>query len=315
MAEAAKLKLSHWEKFIRPTLADKRGTADFVSTPEGFNWFYDLWKMGQDPDKNPAIQEWGSIQSPTWDNSIVFPGGRYDPEIIGIEETTPSKEVFDQEYGAQFTSFAGRIFSEFDEGYHVIDKYDFNPGWGSFLAFDFGQRVAFVCLRIQVDPDENVYVWNEYYEKGLNSYEHAVRLRSMIGHRVDRAYRDPAGADEAGTIMSVWRNTAEYYNPNIAGVDLTPAPNAVKAGIEVVQRWLKLRDTPSGRKPRLFVHRSCRKTIHEFNTYVWAQQGAKVAEYKDPEDKPRKKDDHAMDAIRYFFTGHFGLESHSGYQD
>jgi hypothetical protein len=48
---------------------------------------------------------------------------------------------------------------------------------------------------------------------------------------------------------------------------------------------------------------------------VWAQQGAKVAEYKDPEDKPRKKDDHAMDALRYFFTGHFGLESHTGYQD
>src|SRR5215471_20743380 len=158
MAEAAKLKQSHWEKYIRPTLADKRGSADFVSTPEGFNWFYNAFMDG----KNPDLPDWDSIQSPTWQNTVMFPGGRQDPEIVAIEKTTPSKEVFDQEYGADFTSFAGRIYSEFDEGYHVISGYRFNPSWPNYLAFDFGLRNVTACLNIQVDPaNDDVYVWRE----------------------------------------------------------------------------------------------------------------------------------------------------------
>lgn len=311
MAEAAKLKLSHWEKFIRPTLADKRGSADFVSTPEGFNWFYEIWKQGQS-DEYP---QWDSIQSPTWHNTIMFPGGRQDEEILEIEKTTPSPEVFDQEYGAKFTSFAGRIYSEFDEGYHVLDKYEFNPGWPNYLAFDFGLRNVTACLNIQVDPrNDDVYVWKEYYKGGMNSFEHAKALRTLINWRVDRAYRDPSGSDQAGTIMGVWRDTKDYNNPWLRGVDLTPAPNDVEPGIQQVQKWLHLRDTPEGKKPKLYVAKGCRHVINEFNTYVWAEQGAKVAEYKDPEEKPRKKSDHAMDALRYFFTGHFGLASHVGYQ-
>lgn len=312
MAEAAKLKLSHWEKYIRPTLADKRGSADFVSTPEGFNWFYQIFKQGEDPDH----PNWDSIQSPTWENTVMFPLGREDPEILEIEKTTPSPEVFNQEYGADFTSFAGRIYSDFDEGYHVLPRYQFNPNWPNYLAFDFGLRNVTACLNIQVDPEDNVYVWKEYYEKGLNSYTHATKLRSLINWRVDRAYRDPSGSDQAGTIMQVWRDVRDYYNPWLSGVDLTPAPNDVEPGIQQVQRWLKLREMPDGsRKPKLFVAKECRRTINEFNTYVWAEQGSKVAEYKDPDEKPRKKQDHAMDALRYFFTGHFGLASHVGYQD
>jgi hypothetical protein len=37
-------------------------------------------------------------------------------------------------------------------------------------------------------------------------------------------------------------------------------------------------------------------------------------EAADPKEEPRKKDDHAMDALRYFITGHFGMESHYAVQ-
>lgn len=311
MAEAAKLKLSHWEKYIRPTLSDKRGKAVFVSTPEGFNWFYDLFKRGQDPNN----KNWWSIQSPTWHNDIVFPGGRLDPEILEVEETL-SKEVFDQEYGAQFTSFAGRIYSEFDEGYHVIDHV-FRPEWPNYMSFDFGFRNPFVCLNIQVDPEDNVYIWDEYYERGIPTPQHARNLKSIVQWRVDGAYHDPAGADQAGAMLQVFQNTTEYNNTWLNNISLEPAPNDWLQGVARVKEWLKLRDQRDGRGqvPKLFIDRSCAKTIREFNLYRVKEQTDKVAERADPREEPRKKDDHAMDALRYFFTGHFGLESHVGYQD
>lgn len=311
MAEAAKLKLSHWEKYIRPTLSDKRGSALFVSTPEGFNWFYDLYQRGQDP----AHADWWSLKSPTWDNTVVFPDGANDPEILAVKNTLAT-EVFEQEYGAEFTSFAGRIYSEFDEAYHVIDHV-FNPEWPNYLAFDFGFRNPFVCLNIQVDPAENVYVWDEYYERGIITPEHARRLKAIIKWRVDGGYHDPSGSDEAGSLLQEFQDTSVYANANLRNVMLSPAPNDWKMGVSRVKEWMKLRQP--GReggspKPKLFIDRNCVNTIKEMNLYRVKEQGDKAAERADPREEPRKKDDHAMDALRYFFTGHFGLETHVGYQ-
>lgn len=308
MAEAAKLKLSHWEKYIRPTLSDKRGIAVFVSTPEGYNWFYDLYQRGQSHD-NP---EWWSMRSPTWENTIVFPEGAEDPEMKEVEGTLAT-EVFDQEYGAKFTSFAGRIYSEFDEGYHVLDRpHEFQPLWANYTAFDFGFRNPFVCLNIQVDPSDNVYVWDEYYERNITTTEHARRLKSIIQWKVDGGYHDPSGPDEAGTIVNVWRNQEEHRNSWLAGVMLEPAPNDWKAGVDRVKSFLKL---GPDNKPKLFIDPRCKNTIREFNTYRVREQTETMSMRQDPKEEPRKKDDHAMDALRYFIAGHFGLESHVGYQD
>jgi hypothetical protein len=315
MAEAAKLKLSHWEKYIRPTLSDKRGSAVFVSTPEGFNWFYDLYQRGQ-AREHP---DWWSYKSPTWENDIIFPGGRQDPEMLEVEATL-APEVFAQEYGAEFTSFAGLIYSEFDEGYHVID-HDFNPEWPNYTSFDFGFRNPFVCLNIQVDPSDNVYVWDEYYERNMPTPQHARNLKSLIQWRVDGAYHDPSGADEAASIQQIWADTKEYRNVNVLGVSFTPSPNAWKEGVARVKEWLKLKPAeddmgyPTAQmKPKLFIDRSCVQTIKEFNTYRVKEQTERMNEAADPKEEPRKKDDHAMDALRYFITGHFGMESHYAVQ-
>lgn len=315
MAEAAKLKLSHWEKFIRPTLSDKRGDALFVSTPEGFNWFFDLYQLGQSGD--PDLDDWWSYKSPTWENETVFPGGAQDEEILAVKKIL-SPEVFDQEYGAEFTSFAGRIYSEFDEGYHVLKDYEFNPEWPNYLAFDFGFRNPFVCLNIQVNPaTDDVYVWDEYYERNITTPEHARRLKSHIQWRVDGGYYDPAGPEEAVSLMKIFHDTLEYNNVWLNAVNLVGAPNEWKSGIERVKEWLKLRPATDEmgyeidtKKPKLFVARRCRQTIREFNTYRVKEQTEKMNESKDPKEEPRKKDDHAMDALRYFIAGHYGLETH-----
>lgn len=313
MAEAAKLKLSHWEKYIRPTLADKRGSAVFVSTPEGFNWFFDLYQRGQDQD--PQFKDWWSYKSPSWENDIVFPGGRNDPEMLEVEATL-AKEVFDQEFGAEFTSFAGRIYSEFDEGYHVLDHYEFNPNWPNYVCFDWGFRNPWVCLNVQVDHADNIYIWDEYYERNMTTVEHARRLKSLIQWRVDGGWYDPAGPEDAQALLNVWHNTKDYNNRYLNAVQLSPSRNDWKPGIERVKEWLKLRPKlddegyeTTGHVPKLFVSRNCRQLIREFNTYRVKEQSDKLAEAKDPKEEPRKKDDHALDALRYLIVGKFGFEN------
>lgn len=84
LSEAAKHKKDTWERYIFPALSDKRGFADFVTTPEGFNWLYDIWSTGRNPDE-PLFESW---TFPSWANSAVYPGGRKDPEILLLERNS-----------------------------------------------------------------------------------------------------------------------------------------------------------------------------------------------------------------------------------
>ena len=48
-----------WEMYIRPTLSDKKGRAIFISTPDGFSYFYELFLQGN------IEQNWYSFNSPS----------------------------------------------------------------------------------------------------------------------------------------------------------------------------------------------------------------------------------------------------------
>ncbi len=152
MAEAAKLKPSVWSKFIRPTLADVRGWSLHTSTPEGRNHFYEKWQHGQDP----TMKSWESWRMPSWINEYVFPLGMEDEEVeeMRIDMT---EERFNQEVGADFTEFVGRVFKDFDEEIHVTDL-EYDSGLALYGCCDYGWTNPFVWLVIQTDVWDNVYV-------------------------------------------------------------------------------------------------------------------------------------------------------------
>jgi hypothetical protein len=83
MSEAARHSQETWEQYIEPALSDKRGDAIFPSTPRGFNWYNGLWNLGQ-YGNHPEYESW---RYPTWTNSVRYPGGLNDPEIVRIRDT------------------------------------------------------------------------------------------------------------------------------------------------------------------------------------------------------------------------------------
>lgn len=84
-----------WTAAIRPTLADLRGSAWFLSTPKGSNYFKTLFdRAADDPD-------WARWQMPTASNPHIHP-----QEIEAMRRELPSL-VYQQEVLAQFVDFAG----------------------------------------------------------------------------------------------------------------------------------------------------------------------------------------------------------------
>jgi hypothetical protein len=302
MSEAAKHRPATWERFIRPALSDKRGWADFPTTPDGFNWLYDLWAFGQ----NPEFEDYESWRFPSWDNRIVYPGGYEDPEIQLQLKTTPY-EWFMQEIAADFSAFVGKIYGEWDESVHVTEV-KFNPAWPSYVAFDWGFTNPLAAVFFQVSPWDDVYVWREHYLAYTRLEQHLNIIKGMDypdGYHLDLAFGDAADPEAAETVSA-------YLVPCMAD---PMAKDNWRQGIDLVKRFLRLYETGETDefgapmyKPKLFVDHSCRNTIREFNNYRATEQPnmhRRESGGTGPTD--RKIDDHTLDALRYGLVHLFEL--------
>lgn len=295
LAEAAKLKPAIWTKYIRPMLADYRGWGLMTSTPEGKNWFYELYMRGLDEeDKN-----WWGVRMPSWSNNILFPDGRYDSEIIDMSKDM-SDEKFKQEIGAEFTEFVGRVYKDWDDETHV-GNFKYNPRWPLYIATDYGFTNPNVALFLQVDVWDRVVVIAEYYKRGETEVEFAQsvldddRLRPLV-EKATVLYPDPEDPGATSTLCKMWKvrsvnNTGGLLNDRL----------------NLIRRWLKgyPSDLPDGhpdKKPLLLVDKSCKETIREMNDYRYAEN---KSEATNDREAPMKKDDHAPEALSRFFAGNF----------
>jgi hypothetical protein len=292
MSEAATHQMSTWQMYIQPALSDRRGSAIFPSTPRGFNWYYGLYQMGQDPN----YEEYASWRFPSWMNHAMYPGGFDDPEMKQIRDTV-SAPYWKQEYAAEFTTFAGQIYDDFDEKIHVQDI-TYNPVWKNYLVFDFGFTDPFVALDIMVDPMDNVYVWREYMVRHKTTWEHAQVMQNREqpdGYHVDAMFADPRGADEIATLQLVLG--AVYARP-VGWI----------TGVEAVKRHLKIQ---ADGKPKLFIGRRC----PELSRQMIALRTKNAREGVNTKEGQHDYDDHGPDCLRYFFNEYFVLGAGSSLED
>lgn len=89
-----------WHLVLRPTLADYAGSADFGSTPRGYNDFHLLYQQGQAADK----PEWASFHHPTADNPFIPPA-----EIAAMRADMTALQ-YSQEVLAEFVNLDGGLF-------------------------------------------------------------------------------------------------------------------------------------------------------------------------------------------------------------
>jgi hypothetical protein len=321
MAEAAKQKESTWTKFIRPTLADYNGWSVLTSTPEGKNWFYDLYMRGQDP--NDAA--WQSWRFGSWTNPYVYPMGATRAGLEMLREAinnrvpvTPqlrkasgvddeiiefmldlTEETFNQEIAADFTDFVGRVFKRFDDEYHVRDL-EFNPAWRTYAAVDYGFTNPFVWLLIQEDIYGNVYVLDEIYETGL-SIDDAARLvaeRGLCPSNLITFYPDPASPSDT---VALERHLKVRATGGTGG-ELNIRLRYIREGLK--DRNTHLPDGHPDRFPKLQINRRCINMIREMNDYRYPSTSKESN--RNPKDEPMKKDDHTPEALGRFYRGRYG---------
>jgi len=212
------------------------------------------------------------------------------------------------------TSRQGRVWPRYSRQVHAIPRMDLDPSWTRFRAIDFGTRNPFVCLwscltgsRVILDdgriiPEGSLVFYREHYQAEQTLKWHAARIHEAEGwewdadrgehvlpeegavEAIEMTWADP---EDAAALMSLVRD----YD-----VDAVPALKAVSDGIDKVSVRLQAAE---GGTVSMFFFDDLPNTLREVPGYVWAD-GSRAA---DAPNRPKKKNDHTCDCVRYTAMG------------
>lgn len=251
-----------WENVLRPTLRISEGGALFISTPKGFNHFYDLYNLGAvDP-------QFKAFHATSFDNPHVS-----EKEIESARQSLPV-DAFAQEYLADFRKQEGLVYKEFNREKHVTDQEPPEDIVVEYLAgIDFGYQNPAAVIHIKRDRNGIFWVTGEWYETQRTDAQIAEYVAQCNFNAV---YPDPASP---GAIK-------ELNDRHVNVRDVVKGDDSIEMGIDRVRELLKAQ--------KLKIHQRCLSLIAEFETYAYPEsKDGKLVE------KPLKENDHALDALRY----------------
>lgn len=184
-----------------------------------------------------------------------------------------------------WTSLEGLVYP-FERHLHLVPGFTPPREWTRYGAIDFGTRNPFAYVLAAMDPSDSVlHLYGLHYQREWTLRQHAEAIRQLNDQEPEWIVADP---EDRGSRISLAR---EY---GIATNAAKKGRGSVRSGINTVCE--RLRPDAEGR-PHLVVHDTpmMQPLIREFESYSWATSNTK----RDQPDAPLKRNDHAMDALRY----------------
>lgn len=282
MDEFAFIKPYVWDKIVRAALADERGWAVFISTPNGFNHFYEQSEFAK------KQKGWFYSHATIYDNPHI---SRDEIEEIKTSEFSKDREgnTWYQEYMADFRQMAGLVYKGFDRKKHLISPDKLPMDGTNLIGVDFGYENPFAAVFVRIDHDNNWYVYDLIYEKHLTTEDAIQRLRNkMTGQRFSSIIGDQAAAQEI----------ANFKIKNFPIQACVKGRDSIQAGIRLLAEKLKPQMQMDGQlRPKLYVLDipELLPLVLEFEMYRYHDPDAATK----TKEIPIKEHDHALDALRY----------------
>ncbi len=251
-----------YNEVIRPTLTDTKGEVLFISSPKGFNHFYDLY------NEESKDADFKSFHFTSYDNPHM-PADEIDKAKNSLPE-----DQFVQEYLADFRKTQGLVYKEFDRNTHVYTGQIPNRIIETIAGVDPGFTHPCAIIVIKKDSDDNYWVDDEYYKSGHTDAENADVVASMS---LNKVYPDP---ESPGFIK-------ELKQRGVALREVVKGKDSVKNGISKVRELFKT--------GKLKINSTCTNLILELETYSYPDK----KDFHGEPENPIKENDDAVDALRY----------------
>jgi hypothetical protein len=256
----------NWQEVLLPTLTFRKGNTLFISTPKGFNHFYDLY--------NTPGKDFKSFHFTSYDNPFLA------KEEIDKAKEKSTEDRFAQEYLADFRKTEGLVYKEFSRERHVTTDTP-QQVVKTICGIDFGYTNPAAVVPIRIDADNHYWIGEEWYKTRQTTEqiaEIALRYKPQI------CYPDPAEPDRVQILRK-------------AGLNCREVSKDIPAGIDHIRELFK--------QNRIHIHPNCKNLIWELETYRYPDKtewNSKLDKHE--KELPIKENDHALDALRYTLFTH-----------
>lgn len=258
---------------------DKKGEIFGTMTPlKGLTWVYDEIYLNESGNSEVWCCQMNWNDNPYLDKK----------EIDNLMSTLSEEELQARCYG-KFLTHGGLVYSEFDPNIHVIDPFEIPFEWQDKISIDPGLNNPLSAHWYAVDFDNNIYVVAEHYEAKRDIVYHANKIKSIcenlnwhygLNGKIEALIDSAANQKTLASEKSV----TELFYEN--GICVNPKVNKdLFTGINRVKSYLKNANGES----KIFIFKTCENLIREIKGYSWGSG-----------DVPTKKDDHALDELRYY---------------
>jgi PBSX family phage terminase large subunit len=280
-----------------------------TANPNGHSWVWNRWikkggRKGYFCEQGAIWRE--GVPPPRSQDEVTLmhcdnPNLPWDYIVDRLEQ--PERWVRRYVYGS-WDNFEGLVWSDFNEATHLIKPFEVPKWWNRYVVLDHGHRNPTAVLFFAVDGDGDIYIYDCHYEADQWIDYHAEQIWRKVGHdAITRWLADPSIFHVRGGMSTDVTIAGQYEE---YGLYFERADNDKKAGIDRVAKYLAI--DPVLGKPKLYVfdRPALDPFIEEITDYRWNDIGSGLSNNK---EEPRKKNDHAMDSLRYAIN-HFEESGH-----
>jgi phage terminase large subunit-like protein len=269
-------------KECRMRTIDRNGRIWFTMTPVlGMSWTADeIYEPAIAGNPNYFVVEFSTYDNP-----------HLTEDVIKEIEKDCTEDERDMRFYGKYVQFAGLVYKEFDRDVHIVQPFEIPAHWKRYRSIDHGINNPTACGWYAVNPDDEIFLYDEYYQTDRTAFENAEAIVSMTGaDKIQWTTIDPSTANRDPVARVSVRD--EYRR---AGIVTRLATNDVMPGINAVKQLLKVNE--STKRPKIYFFSTCYNHIKEIQRYKW--QKIRNSVDKNSSEAPQKIMDHCMDELRY----------------
>jgi len=203
--EAALIPDNVWQQLIRPTLMDTGGDAFIISTPRGHNWFWQMWKLGQEGKR--GYESWRFAQT---DNPYIP-----QAETDAAQEELPTI-IFRQEIMAEFLAAGASIFGMgLERDGSIIDEI-VEPQGNIFVGIDLAKKQDFTVITADREADGMPCYFERFQELDWPTQQNRIAVA------IEELENKPGVEGVTALLDSTGIGDVVYDNLTAAGVEVKP---------------------------------------------------------------------------------------------
>lgn len=152
-----------WHEVVRPMLMTTKGKALFLSTPNGRNWFFDLYTNALRIGDNWRVKQYTSYDNPRIDRA----------ELEELADNMPDKS-YHQEILAEFIDQSGAVFRNVRACVYGQASRAYEAGKAYVIGVDLAKTVDYTVLTVLCVEDKKIVEIQRF-----NTVEYVTQLARL----------------------------------------------------------------------------------------------------------------------------------------